>query len=158
MSSGLPLNIDWQQILLHFFNFVILVGGLYILIYKPVKDFMEGRNKYYQDIDDKAAATLKNAQESEKLYKEKIDNAEQEAANIKAQAAAEAKSAADKKIKAAESEAGKIIADAKTAGQKAHDEMIESAKEEVASLAAMAAAKILDEQQDMYESFAKAVK
>ena len=24
---NIPLNIDWQQILLHFFNFSILVGG-----------------------------------------------------------------------------------------------------------------------------------
>lgn len=158
MSSGLPLNIDWQQILLHFFNFVILVGGLYILIYKPVKDFMDSRNKYYKDIDEKAAEALKKAQESETLYKGKIENAENEAAEIKAKAAAEAKEAAEKKLKEAEGEAAKIIDNAKAVGQKAHDEMIESAKGEVASLAAMAAAKILDEQQDMYESFAKAVK
>ena len=25
---GVPLNIDWQQILLHLFNFVLLAGGL----------------------------------------------------------------------------------------------------------------------------------
>ncbi len=36
---GIPLNIDWQQILLHIFNLLILVGGLYLLLYKPVKDF-----------------------------------------------------------------------------------------------------------------------
>ena len=30
--SNIPLNIDWQQILLHFFNFSILVGGLYLLL------------------------------------------------------------------------------------------------------------------------------
>ena len=35
---NIPLNIDWQQILLHFFNFSILVGGLYLLLFKPVKD------------------------------------------------------------------------------------------------------------------------
>ena len=29
---NIPLNIDWQQILLHFFNFSILVGGLYLLL------------------------------------------------------------------------------------------------------------------------------
>ena len=33
----LPLNIDWQQILLHALNLVILVGGLYALLFKPVK-------------------------------------------------------------------------------------------------------------------------
>ena len=29
---GVPLNIDWQQILLHAFNLVILAGGLYLLL------------------------------------------------------------------------------------------------------------------------------
>ena len=33
--TGIPLNIDWQQILLHLFNFTILFGALYILLYKP---------------------------------------------------------------------------------------------------------------------------
>ena len=28
---NIPLNIDWQQILLHVLNFVILFGGLYFL-------------------------------------------------------------------------------------------------------------------------------
>ncbi len=31
---NIPLNIDWQQILLHLLNFVILAGGLYFLLYQ----------------------------------------------------------------------------------------------------------------------------
>lgn len=31
---NIPLNIDWQQILLHLFNFAILAGGLYLLLYR----------------------------------------------------------------------------------------------------------------------------
>ena len=38
---NIPLNIDWQQILLHLLNFAILAGGLYLLLFKPVKAFME---------------------------------------------------------------------------------------------------------------------
>ena len=45
---NIPLNIDWQQILLHLLNFAILAGGLYLLLYKPVKAFMEQRQAYYQ--------------------------------------------------------------------------------------------------------------
>ena len=29
----MPLNIDFQQVLLHLFNFVILGGGLYFLLW-----------------------------------------------------------------------------------------------------------------------------
>ena len=45
---NIPLNIDWQQILLHLLNFVILAGGLYLLLYKPVQTFMETRQKRWQ--------------------------------------------------------------------------------------------------------------
>ena len=48
---SVPLNLDWQQILLHLFNFVILAGGLYFLLYKPVKKFMDNRTAYYQTLD-----------------------------------------------------------------------------------------------------------
>ena len=52
---NIPLNIDWQQILLHLFNFSILVGGLYLLLFKPVKNFMDKRAKHYQDMETAAA-------------------------------------------------------------------------------------------------------
>ena len=45
---GIPLNVDWQQILLHLFNFIILFGGLWLLLYKPVKNFMAKREAYYR--------------------------------------------------------------------------------------------------------------
>ena len=41
----MPLNIDWQQILLHLLNFAILAFGLYFLLYKPVKAFREKREE-----------------------------------------------------------------------------------------------------------------
>lgn len=45
----MPLNIDWQQILLHWMNLAILTGGLYFLLYKPVKQFMEKREAHYRE-------------------------------------------------------------------------------------------------------------
>ena len=52
--SNIPLNIDWQQILLHLFNFSILVGGLYLLLFKPVKNFMDKRARHYADMESAA--------------------------------------------------------------------------------------------------------
>ena len=40
----IPLNIDWQQILLHWLNLAILAGGLYFLLFKPVKQFLRRFN------------------------------------------------------------------------------------------------------------------
>ena len=69
--TGVPLNIDWQQILLHLFNFTILFGALYILLYKPVKNFMEGREAHYADMDSKATQALADAESSKASYEKK---------------------------------------------------------------------------------------
>ena len=58
---SIPLNIDWQQILLHLFNFAILAGGLYLLLYRPVKQFMEQREAAYQKSHDAAQAAEERA-------------------------------------------------------------------------------------------------
>ena len=55
---NIPLNIDWQQILLHWMNLAILTGGLYFLLFKPVKQFMEKREAHYKDLDAQAAGKL----------------------------------------------------------------------------------------------------
>ena len=44
----MPLNIDWQQILLHAFNFIILAAGLTFLLFKPVRKFMQERQEKYR--------------------------------------------------------------------------------------------------------------
>ena len=88
---NIPLNIDWQQILLHLLNFVILAGGLYLLLYKPVKTFMEKRQQYYQEQDAKAAKTLADAEKTAAEVRQQLKNADADAA---AKLAAAQKSAA----------------------------------------------------------------
>ena len=46
----MPLNIDIVQILLHMLNFVILAGGLTLLLFKPVKKFMADRKQYFDSL------------------------------------------------------------------------------------------------------------
>lgn len=49
--TALPLNIDWQQILLHLLSFLILAVGLTFLIYRPVKKFLDNRKKRFEDME-----------------------------------------------------------------------------------------------------------
>ena len=63
---NIPLNIDWQQILLHLLNFAILAGGLYLLLYKPVKAFLAKRERFYQDQADQAEKTRQEAEDQVK--------------------------------------------------------------------------------------------
>ena len=55
----MPLNIDWQQILLHLLNFVILFTGLWFLLYKPVRAFMQKRREHYEKMDAEAAKQVR---------------------------------------------------------------------------------------------------
>ena len=81
---NIPLNINFQQILLHLFNFTLLAGGLYFLLYKPVKDFMDKRKSYYEDMEERAAKKLREAEKVEEEYKEKLTRIEAEIQEKKA--------------------------------------------------------------------------
>ena len=106
--TGVPLNIDWQQILLHLFNFTILFGALYILLYKPVKNFMEHREEVYRKEAEETAANLEQSAKSKAEYEEKLAGAETEIAELKAKSGAEAQEHYDRQVKAAKEEAEKI--------------------------------------------------
>jgi len=45
LSANLPLGIDGMKILLHLMNFLILMIGVTLLVYKPVKKFIEKKAK-----------------------------------------------------------------------------------------------------------------
>ena len=75
--SNIPLNIDWQQILLHVLNFVILFGGLYFLLYKPVKNFMAKREAHYAEMAQKAQSELDSAEKIQADYQEQLKSGDQ---------------------------------------------------------------------------------
>ena len=74
----MPLNIDWQQILLHWMNLVILTGGLYFLLYNPVKQFMAKREEHYKDLERQAQDKLDQADEKLAQTQAKLDAADEE--------------------------------------------------------------------------------
>ena len=75
LLSGIPLNIDWRQILLHLLNLVILFLILYFLLYNPVKKFMEKRKKYYEDQDAESKNKLADAEAKQKAYEGLLNKA-----------------------------------------------------------------------------------
>lgn len=91
---GIPLNIDWQQILLHLFNFAILTGGLYFILYKPVKAFMNKRIEYYKSMDDEANKKLEHADQLESSYRKRMDQADLEISQKREEAAQKAEAEA----------------------------------------------------------------
>lgn len=151
---SIPLNIDWQQILLHLFNFAILAGGLYLLLYRPVKQFMEQRQAYYQNIHQEAQQVKEQADQMKAEYQEKMSQMEKTIAQRQADAKQELEQLRSQQVADAKQEAEEILAKAQENAQREKTEMISKASKELVDIAVTAAEKIaLGANGDPYEQF-----
>lgn len=144
---GIPLNIDWQQILLHFFNFVLLAGGLYLLLYKPVKNFMNSREQYYKDQEAESKRLVEQSEQLKKEYSDRIKNAENEIIELKKIAAKETKESTEKQLQEAKEEAKQIIKHSKDLAKIERDRIVKEAHEQVTKLALQATKKLIEDNQ-----------
>ena len=142
---NIPLNIDWQQILLHVLNFVILFGGLYFLLYKPVKNFMAKREAHYAEMAQKAQSELDSA--------EKLKSVEGEISAKRTEAQKELDRSVQQQLSDAHAQADKIVADAQKDAARVHDKMIADAQKELTELAMEATKKLVYKDGDPYDAF-----
>ncbi|MCQ2517325.1 MAG: ATP synthase F0 subunit B [Lachnospiraceae bacterium] len=157
--TNLPLNIDIQQILLHLFNFTILFGALYFLLYSPVVKFMKQREDYYKDLEDKAKANVDDTQKTKEEYEAKLAKADEEIKVIKTEAGEAAEKEHERIGSEARSEADKILKNADIKAQRDHDKMIGDAKKEIADLVSDATEKIVmsSDVSASYDEFLKSI-
>lgn len=155
---NIPLNIDWQQILLHLFNLVLLFGIMYFLLYKPVKNFMDKRMNYYKDMDDKAKKNLEDSEKIKSDYETKLADADAEIAAKKAEAVEEASKNRKEIIDNARAEGDEIVATAKKKAKEEHDRMLGETKKEITDMISVAATKIVggEDVSDSFDSFLNA--
>ena len=150
----MPLNIDWQQILLHIFNFVILAGGLYLLLFKPVKKFMDDRTEYYENMDSQAKEKLADAEKAKAEYTERLSNVDAEISEKRLNAAKEAEAQSQAQINEAKQEAEKIIEASKVKAEKERERIVKSAQSDITKLAVAATEKLLkDNGEDAFDHF-----
>ena len=136
---NIPLNIDWQQILLHWLNLAILVGGLYFILFKPVKQFMEKRAAYYKELDQQAAQKLEQAESIKAQYQAKLDGVEVELHEARQKAQLAVQQSAEEQIKQAQAQARQIVAQAQAQAEHSKEKAIKDAHKEVRQLAMEAA-------------------
>lgn len=150
----LPLNIDWQQILLHAFNFILLGGGLGFLLYKPVKKFMNGREEYYKNMDAEAEKKLADAKADAEKYSKLLADAEKKTEALRAEKLADAEREARARVAAAERESEKILDDARREAVEERDAMMRRADGEIADMVSKAVDKMVGERSgDAFDDF-----
>ncbi len=154
---NIPLNIDWHQILLHLFNFAILAGGLYFLLYSPVKKFMDKRISHYKELEDTANEKLSHANELESDYKKRIDDMNADIMEMKAKAAKESEAASAEILKDAKQQSEKILQSARASAEAEKERILNDAREEIAQIAVDATKKLLEEDSSkIYDDFLNA--
>lgn len=140
---NIPLNIDWQQILLHLLNFAILAGGLYLLLYKPVSAFMAKREGWYQQQANEAEKTRQEAEALKAAAQARTDAAAEEAKAIRAQAREDAQEDV-RRVKAdAQAQAEKILTDARALAESDRRKVLEETQHQVKELVSEAAEKLV---------------
>ena len=133
---NLPLNINLQQIFLHMLNFVILTGGLYFILYNPVKKFMDQRTAHYAEMDKAAAEKL------EAEHQAQLDQLDEELRQRRAESQKIAQDAAQQQLDHAREQADQIIAGAQKAAESIRTKAVADAQKEIKELALDAAAKL----------------
>ena len=142
----MPLNINFQQILLHMFNFVILAFGLYMLLYKPVVAFMKKREDHFADLEKQAQEAKSQAEATLAEYNAKLAGADEEI----------------RQKQRAQADADKLLKNARGAAEQERNAMLEGAKKDIAQMVVSATGKLMDKENDpafdkaLYDSFLKA--
>ncbi len=148
------MNIDWQLILLHWMNLAILTGGLYFLLFKPVKQFMEKREAHYRELERQAADKLAQAEQLRADCRAKLDQADEEVHQERLKAQQDAALAAQEHLDQAEEQAKRIIAKAKAEAEQSKERAIRESQKEMRELAAKAAKKLAAQPgADFYDQF-----
>ena len=135
--SNLPLNINLTQIFLHLLNFLILFAILYFLLYKPVKNFMEKREKTYRDMDDEARDNLRVSEETKAQYESKMSEADSEISQMKQKSRQEIE-----KNRETQLAAERIIRDAKSEATREKERILSEAQAEISEMVTDATEKL----------------
>ena len=139
----MPLNIDWQQILLHLLNFAILAGGLYFLLYKPVKSFMAKREQHYRELDEQTKRDRAEAAALRKAAQEKYVAVEDEIVHMRTHASDEIEAEKQRLLGNARAQARRILETAGKTAEMRSKKALADSNDEIRAIAMEAVQKLL---------------
>ena len=151
----MPLGIDITQILLHMFNVVLLFTGLYLILYSPIRKFMEQREQQYKEMDESAKNKLAEAEKKNAEYEEKLKNVDTEIYQQRKKASVDLAEMRSNAEAEARNSANKIIEDAKRDAENQKQAIIQSAKKEITEMVEEATRKVVltNDTSEAYDMF-----
>ncbi len=141
----MPLNIDFVQILLHMFNFLLLFGGLTLLLFKPVNKFLEDRKRTIEEsLRDIQQKTAENEARKAR-YENRLAVAEEQIAQKKAAAEKEIAETSNTYLTRAKEQATAIVLAAEKEAEERKEHILDAAQSEIGELVIYATEKLLSE-------------
>ena len=142
---NIPLNIDVHQILLHMLNFVILAGGLYLLLYGPVKQFIETRKNSYLQREEEFQRAEAAAKEAEAACLKRIEDMDRELEEEHSRRVQETEKTVAQMLENAKRQADEILSAAEAQAKKKRKAAEQELEHELVSLAENAMEKLMQE-------------
>lgn len=131
------------DIAIHLLNIIVLYVLLRLLVWKPVRKFMAGREERIQSQLDAVAKAQADAQASQTEYKQKLAAAQTTCEQLMAEGRKQAAVSGQKILAQAQEEAGRILQQAQADAQAEKVRAMDDAKGELAHLAVELAGRVL---------------
>ncbi|MCI5772641.1 MAG: hypothetical protein MR021_07515 [Clostridiales bacterium] len=155
----MPLNIDFTQVLLHMLNFVILAGGLTLLVFKPVSRFLEDRRARLAGQEQENARKAEELDQLKAEYTQRLAQADADIAARRQQAEKDMGDAARAYLDDAKAKADACLAAAEQEAEERKQHILESVQTDISELVLSAAQKLLSDtvtperDRDLYDAF-----
>lgn len=140
---GIDFRTVPMELVINIFNIVVLYLLVRLLVYKPVKNFMQNRQDRIQKDLESAASNRKTSEDALHGLQDELDANRKKAALEAQEVTKSAALEAEKIISAARAEADKIITSARCEAEEEKKEMVRKSQDEIVSIACSMAEKLL---------------
>lgn len=151
MQSLDVISVNFWQIIISLANLTILFLILKKLLFKPVQNVLEQRQKTLDSKYDAADKSAAEAEENKKAWEEKLRNAEEKAGEIIREASEDAKNHSDRIVADARNHADSILRQAQNAAELERRSAEEDIKREIVDVSAVLTEKILGREINMQD-------
>ncbi len=142
------LGINLSTLIAQIVNFLILLGLLYLVAYKPILRIFDERSRKVKDSMEQTESIKEQAARAEEEAKKRIGAASKEGQELVARAVRTGEEVKQKAQQEAKPEAEALIAKARLEIQRERDEAIDELRKEFTDLTIVAAEKVIERELD----------
>ena len=142
------LGVTWSTLVAQIINFVILLGLLYLVAYKPILRMFDERSRRIKESMEQTETIKEQAARADEDVKKRMEEAGKEGQEVITRAMRTGEEARQKIQQEARQEAEAILERARLEIQRERDEAVDELREEFADLTIEAAGKVIEKSLD----------